>query len=46
MNPKESKVPPLANPCIYNTAETVKVSKAKLVKIGQGDGSTKWKGKA
>jgi hypothetical protein len=42
--PSVNNVPPLAKPCIYITAETVNVNKAKLVKIGHGEGSTKWNG--
>ena len=41
VNPNDNKSPPLARPCMYKTADTVKVNKAKLVKIGQGEGSTK-----
>ena len=32
------------NPCILKTKEVVKFNKQKLVKIGQGEGETKWKG--
>ena len=34
----------LLNPCIVKTPDVVKVNKETQVKIGQGDGDTKWKG--
>jgi hypothetical protein len=37
INPKLRSKPPDTNPCIYNTAETTKLNKAKLVNSGQGD---------
>jgi len=40
-NPKVSNDPPFSYPWKYITAEIVKVNKAKLVKRGQGEGSTK-----
>jgi len=33
-----------SKPCIDNTAEVVKVNKFRLVKSGQGEGETRWKG--
>ena len=42
IKPKINKAPPFSNPWKYITAETVTVNKAKLVTIGQGEGSTKW----
>jgi hypothetical protein len=35
--PKLKRRPPETKPCIYNTADTVKLNKAKLVNKGQGD---------
>lgn len=32
------------NPCILSTAVVVILNKVPLVKIGQGEGLTKWKG--
>ena len=40
-NPRDNKEPPFSKPWKYITAETVRVNRAKLVKIGQGEGSTK-----
>lgn len=34
----------LENPCIVKTPDVVRVSKLIQVKIGQGDGDTKWNG--
>ena len=41
-NPKATRIPPLANPLKYIAAEIVRISKAKDVSNGQGDGVTKW----
>jgi len=40
--PKFNKYPPKGNPCIYITAEIAIINNAKLIEIGQGEGSTKW----
>ncbi len=42
--PKLRRVPPLANPLKYITAERVKVNNAKDVSKGHGEGVTKWNG--
>jgi len=42
MNPKATRIPPLANPLKYIAAEIVKVNKANEVSNGQGEGVTKW----
>ena len=44
IKPNINKFPPFAYPWKYITADTVKVNSAKLVKIGHGEGSTKWYG--
>lgn len=44
INPIAKRSPPLANPLKYITAANVKVSNAKDVNNGQGDGVTRWNG--
>lgn len=44
MNAKGNKYPAYAKLCIVSTPEVVKVSKLIQLKIGQGEGDTKWKG--
>jgi len=45
IKPKLIILPPWLKPCILNTAPIAKLSKEKLIKIGQGDLVTKWKPK-
>jgi hypothetical protein len=42
MNPIATRVPPLAKPLKYIAAAIVKISSAKDVSKGHGDGVTKW----
>lgn len=44
MNPIATRVPPLAKPLKYIAAAIVKISSAKDVSRGHGDGVTKWNG--
>lgn len=44
INPIATRVPPLAKPLKYIAAASVRVSSAKEVNRGQGEGVTKWKG--
>jgi hypothetical protein len=36
--------PDASNPCMFETADVVKVNKLIHVKRGQGEGETRWKG--
>ena len=44
MNPIATRVPPLAKPLKYIAGAIVKISSAKDVSSGQGEGVTKWNG--
>lgn len=37
-------IPALANPCIANTPNKVKLSRLAQLNMGHGEGDTKWKG--
>ena len=44
VNAEGNKYPAWEKLCIVKTPEVVKVNKLMQVKIGQGEGDTKWKG--